>query len=55
MTKINVSTHLNVVFTQQVREGLAADPKLVDPRKYMGPADAKVGAEVARLLRLYNA
>ncbi|EEH64467.1 ketose-bisphosphate aldolase [Gleimia coleocanis DSM 15436] len=53
MTKINVSTHLNVGFTGVVREVLAADEKLVDPRKYIGPGRTHVTDEVARLLSLY--
>lgn len=52
MTKINVSTHLNGVFTRVVRERLGADPRLVDPRRYVGPARDAVADEVARLLRL---
>ncbi|WP_026459955.1 class II fructose-bisphosphate aldolase [Schaalia suimastitidis] len=54
MTKINVSTHLNVTFTAKVREVLAEGPHLVDPRKYMGPGNGAVRAEVERLLRLYT-
>jgi len=54
MTKINVSTHLNVVFTQLVRYTLAADPGMVDPRTYIGPGTDAVRAEVERLLHLYN-
>lgn len=53
MTKINVSTHLNVVFTQGVRQILDANPKIVDPRKYVGPATHLVQEEVERLMRLY--
>ena len=53
MTKINVSTHLNVVFTQGVRQILDENPKIVDPRKYVGPATHVVQEEVARLMRLY--
>ncbi len=53
MTKINVSTHLNVGFTEVVREILESDEKLVDPRKYVGPGRAHVTDEVARLLSLY--
>ncbi len=53
MTKINVSTHLNVGFSGVVREVLAADEKLVDPRKYIGPGRTHVAEEVARLLKLY--
>ena len=54
MTKINVSTHLNVTFTAKVREVLAEGPHLVDPRKYMGPGNGAVRAEVERLLQLYT-
>lgn len=54
MTKINVSTHLNVVFTRKVREILAEQDTLVDPRKYMGPANQLVREEVERLLMLYS-
>jgi ketose-bisphosphate aldolase len=55
LTKINIATHLNVVFTQQVRDRLAGDPSLVDSRKYLGPARDAVADEVARLLRLLTA
>lgn len=50
MAKINIATHLNVVFTESVRRHLAADPRLVDTRKYLGPARDAVAQEVARLL-----
>lgn len=53
MTKINVSTHLNVVFTQGVRQILDENPKIVDPRKYVGPATHALQEEVERLMRLY--
>ncbi|QJU53116.1 class II fructose-bisphosphate aldolase [Herbiconiux sp. KACC 21604] len=51
MRKINISTHINGVFTRAVREALDADPALVDPRKYFAPARAAVATEVTRLLR----
>ena len=54
MTKINVSTHLNKVFTGSVRATLAADEGLVDSRKWLGPARDAVAAEAARLLTLYG-
>ncbi|MDO5081533.1 class II fructose-bisphosphate aldolase [Buchananella hordeovulneris] len=54
MTKINVSTHLNKLFTAAVREFLAAEPNVVDPRKYFRVGNAVIQAEVARLLRLYR-
>jgi fructose-bisphosphate aldolase class II len=52
MTKINISTHLNALFTDAVRSVLAADPSVVDPRKYVAPGREAVAAEVERLLRL---
>ena len=50
ITKVNIATHLNVVFTEAVRALLAEKPELVDSRKYLGPARDAVTAEVARLL-----
>ena len=55
MTKINVATHLNKVFTGAVREVLAAQPDLVDSRRYLGPARDAMASETARLLRLLHA
>lgn len=52
MTKINISTHLNGLFTSTVRGALGADEALVDPRKYIAPARAAVADEVERILRL---
>lgn len=54
ITKINVSTHLNQVFTGAVREALAADPALVDSRKWLQPARSAVAEETYRLLNLYR-
>ena len=54
MTKINVSTHLNKVFTGAVRASLARDPALVDSRKWLGPARSVVEEEAQRLLQLYG-
>ncbi|MET0933129.1 MAG: class II fructose-bisphosphate aldolase [Mycetocola sp.] len=50
--KVNISTHINGVFSRNVRATLAAHPDLVDPRKYLGPARDAVAAEVERLLLL---
>ncbi|AZS38307.1 putative fructose-bisphosphate aldolase [Microbacterium lemovicicum] len=52
MRKINIGTHLNVVFTGVVRAELLAHPDVVDPRLYVRPARDAVAAEVARLLAL---
>ena len=54
MSKINIATHLNAVFTGHVRQALEADPKLVDPRKYVSLGRDAVATEVARLLILLN-
>ncbi|MER5641441.1 class II fructose-bisphosphate aldolase [Kitasatospora sp. NPDC002227] len=55
MTKVNISTHLNGVFTTAARAALAADERLVDPRRYLGPARTATATEVARLLKVLNA
>ena len=52
MRKINIATHLNHVFTDEVRAVLAADSALVDPRKYIKQARKAVASETARLVRL---
>lgn len=52
MTKVNIATHLNKVFTAAVRDHLAAHPDVVDTRKYLAPARDAVAAEVVRLLRV---
>jgi fructose-bisphosphate aldolase class II len=52
MTKINISTHLNGLFTAAAREALDADATLVDPRRYISPARRAVAVETERLLRL---
>lgn len=53
ITKVNVSTHLNVLSTQRIREILAAEPALVDPRKFVGPGTIVAAREVGRLLNWY--
>ncbi len=50
MTKINIATHLSKVFTAAVRVVLHDQPKLVDSRKYLGPARDAMAVETARLL-----
>jgi len=54
MVKVNVATHLNAVLTRAVREALAADDALVDPRRWLGPGRDAVAAEVARLLAVLS-
>jgi len=53
MTKINVSTHLNGFFTRAVREYLAANPAVVDSRKYIKAGRDALVLESARLLTLF--
>ena len=55
MTKINVSTHLNKVYTDEARATLVSQPNLVDTRKWTAPASHAMTAEVARLLQQYQA
>jgi fructose-bisphosphate aldolase class II len=50
LTKINIATALNKVFTEAVRTALAANEQLVDPRKYIAAGREAVAGEVARLL-----
>ncbi|SDO41360.1 fructose-bisphosphate aldolase, class II [Nakamurella panacisegetis] len=52
MTKVNIATRLNQVMTAVVREVLAENPGVTDPRKYLGPGRDAVANEVALLLRL---
>jgi len=52
MTKVNIATQLNKVFTGAVRLVLSADPAMSDPRKYGAAGRDAIAAEVTRLLRL---
>ena len=55
MTKINIATQLNKVFTAAVRGYLSAEPAAVDPRRYGSAGRDAIASEVARLLRLLAA
>ena len=50
LTKINIATQLNKMFTTAVRESLTAEPARVDPRRYLGAGRDAVTSEVMRLL-----
>jgi fructose-bisphosphate aldolase class II len=52
MTKINIATQLNKVFTAAVRRYLAAELAAADPRRYVAAGRDAVASEVARLLGL---
>lgn len=45
--KINIGTALNVALTAQVRQALAADEALTDPRRYLAPAREAIAQVVA--------
>ena len=54
MTKINISTHLNGLFTRALRTVLDERPDLVDPRKYVSAGREAISTETARLLTLLH-
>lgn len=54
MTKVNISTHLNALFTAAVRDTMASAPERVDPRKYIAPGREVVARETERLLGLLH-
>ncbi len=41
-TKVNIDTDLRLAMTAAIRKAFAENPKEFDPRKYLGPARAKV-------------
>jgi fructose-bisphosphate aldolase, class II len=55
MTKINIATQLNKVFTAAVRQYLAGDAAVADPRRYGSAGREAIASEVARLLRVIGA
>jgi fructose-bisphosphate aldolase, class II len=55
MTKVNIATQLNKVFSATVRSYLGEHPAVVDTRKYLGAARDAVAAEVTRLLAVLRA
>jgi fructose-bisphosphate aldolase, class II len=52
ITKVNIGTQLNKIFTAAVRETLSRDPAMTDPRQYLSNGRAAAGAEVSRLLAI---
>ena len=55
LTKINIATQLNKVFTAAVRDYLSAEPAVVDPRRYGSAGRDAIAPEVARLLGVLSA
>ena len=50
-TKVNIDTDLRLAMTAAIRKVLAENPKEFDPRKYLGPARAKVKELVRHKVR----
>jgi len=55
LTKINMATQLNKVFTAAVRNCLAGDAAMTDPRRYLSAGRDAVAAEVTHLLGVLRA
>lgn len=55
LAKVNIATQLSKAFTGAVRDVLAADGELVDPRKYLGPGRAAQVEVVRERLRFVGA
>ena len=55
LAKVNIATQLSKAFTGAVREVLAADNDLVDPRKYLGPGRTAQIEVVCERLRFVGA
>jgi fructose-bisphosphate aldolase class II len=50
IAKVNVGTALNVALTESIRGSLDADPALVDPRRFLGPAREAMTARMRAIL-----
>ncbi|TDE10366.1 class II fructose-bisphosphate aldolase [Jiangella asiatica] len=55
ITKVNIATHLNGVFTAEIRRRLDEDTALTDPRRYVAAGRDAVAHETARLLGVLRA
>ena len=55
LCKVNVATQLSQAVTSSVRATLAADPREVDPRKYLGPARAAMIERVRERIQFFGA
>ena len=53
-SKINVNTENQIAFTKKVREVLAADAEVYDPRKYMVPGREAIKATVVGKIREFG-
>ncbi|GAA0684915.1 class II fructose-bisphosphate aldolase family protein [Kitasatospora atroaurantiaca] len=52
LVKVNIGTALNAAFTPVVRQRLAEDARVTDPRTYLAPARAAMAEAVAHLARV---
>jgi fructose-bisphosphate aldolase class II len=52
--KINVNTENQVAMTNVIREILAKNPEMIDPRKYLGPAREAIKETVKAKIRLFG-
>lgn len=55
LTKINIATQLNKVFSAAVRYRLAEDAAMTDPRRYLSAGRDAIASEVTRLLGVLRA
>ncbi|RDB47294.1 class II fructose-bisphosphate aldolase [Tsukamurella tyrosinosolvens] len=53
IAKVNVSTHLNAVFTRELADYMARQPDVIDSRKYVAAGRDALQTEATRLLRLF--
>jgi len=54
INKINIDTDLRLAFTGAVREILANDKKVIDPRKILGPAKEAVKIQMRNKINLFG-
>lgn len=52
--KINVNTECQIAFSKTVREIVASDAEVYDPRKILGPASKSIGVVVAEKMRVFG-
>lgn len=54
ISKININTDLQIAWTNAVREKLANDPKVYDPRKVIGAGEKAMKKRIAELVELFK-
>lgn len=54
LTKINVATHLSMVFIEGIKEALAKNPDEKDFRKVLGPGSKKIKEQVYEYIDLFG-